>query len=152
MSASITFQQAVDNETKKIKQQMKRRSLLASNALRSEALQVLSGARGGRSYRVLDKKERRYRVPATKKYYTASDPGEPPAVRTGAFRDSWRSKPEQSGNTYISRIESALTVNGYLLGELLENGTSKMASRPYVEKIKQQALPRITQIYSAPFT
>jgi len=141
MSASIAFQQAVDEETRKIKHEMKRRGVLASNALRSEALQVLSGNRGGESYR----------VPSTKKYYTASASGEPPAARTGAFRDSWRSKPEQFGNMYISRIESSLTVNGYLLGQLLEDGTSKMAPRPYTEKIKHQALPAIQSLYSAPF-
>jgi len=44
-----------------------------------------------------------------------------------------------------------LTVNGYLLGELLENGASKMAPRPYAEKIKRRATPKIIQIYSAPF-
>lgn len=141
MSASITFQQAVDNETKKIKHEMKRRSLLASNALRSEALETLSQPGSGR----------RYRSKATRAYHTASAAGQPPAPDTGSFRDNWRATSVQMGNRYVSRIESSETVNGYLLGQLLENGTSKMAPRPYAEKIKRRATPKIIQIYSAPF-
>jgi len=75
MSASIAFQQAVDEETRKIKHEMKRRGVLASNALRSEALQVLSGARGGESYR----------VPSTKKYYAASASGSRPRRAPAPF-------------------------------------------------------------------
>ena len=34
----------------------------------------------------------------------------------------------------------------------LENGTSRMAPRPFVEKIKQEATPEIQKIYSEPYT
>ena len=143
MSADITFRHIIDNETRRLTRQMKRNSVLAATQLRNTALEVLAGSRSGR----------KYRVPGTKKYYTASAPGQPPAVRTGSFRNSWKPSAFQSGEQYISRIESSLQTDhgGYLLGEILENGTSRMAARPYAEKIKQQAMPHIIQIYSTPY-
>ena len=95
---------------------------------------------------------RRYRVPGTGASYTASAPGQPPAVRTGAYRSSYVPRDEQkSGNVYRSLIESGLSVNGWNLGNLLENGTSKMAPRPHDERIIQKALPEISRIYNRSF-
>lgn len=144
MSADITFRHIIDDETRRLTRQMKRNSVLAATQLRNTALEVLAGSRSG---------GRKYRVPGTKKYYTASAPGQPPAVRTGSFRNSWKPSAFQAGDAYVSRIESSLQTDngGYLLGEILENGTSRMAARPYAEKIKQQAMPHIIQIYSTPY-
>ena len=138
MSASAEFRAELNAATKRIQQQMRSRCVRSSNELRNAAIDVLGG--------------RVYGVPATKRRYVASAPGQPPAVRTGAFRNSWTPASVVSGNSYVSRIESRLNVNGYVLGELLENGTSKMAARPHHDKIKEQALPNIQRIYSAPYT
>lgn len=129
--------------TRSIRQQMASRTYRAANELRNAALDVLKGQRGGR----------RYRVPHTKEYYTASAPGEPPAARIGTFRNSWQPSMEYSGNVFIGKVEStARTDNGrYILGELLENGTSKMAPRPHHDKIKEKAEPKIVRIYSEPY-
>ena len=35
---------------------------------------------------------------------------------------------------------------------MLENGTSKMAARPFTEKIKEKAEPEIRRIYSESYT
>lgn len=43
-------------------------------------------------------------------------------------------------------IETDTHYAGYL-----EHGTSKMAARPYVEKIKQKAEPEIKSIFGAPY-
>ena len=50
----------------------------------------------------------------------------------------------------IARIESnAKTENGrYLLGQILEGGTGRMAPRPYQDRILEDALPKIMDIYS----
>ena len=91
------------------------------------------------------------------RYYTASAPGEPPAVRTGAFRMSWqaRSYVEGSGDDFAvtSAVESRIrTDNGkYLLGKILEEGTENMEPRPHHDAIKQMALPKIERIYSEPY-
>ena len=133
------IQHAVYQTMQEVRQEMKRRTYRACNEMLNCAHDVLGRPGGGRLYG-------RHR---------ASAPGQPPAVDTGAFRASWAAKPrvEGGGGSFraVASIESNEMVGGYVLGELLENGTSKMAARPYKEKIKQQALPKVTQIYSAPY-
>lgn len=124
-----------------IKHEMESRAWDAANELRNAELEILRGQRGGRIYT----------VPGSKSKYQASAPGQPPAVRTGAFRLSWKPQAYVGFGSYISRIESDLQVGtkrSYTLGELLEGGTSKMAARPHQDKIMEKAEPEIVRIYS----
>lgn len=139
---------AGDRVAQKISLGVRSRGMRAANELRNAAQLVLRGQRSGR----------RYRVPGTKRYYTASAPGEPPAVRTGTFRAGWQ--PKQEVKSWVgtdvsvrSYIESGTkTDNGrYTLGSILEDGTSRMAPRPYQEKIQQKALPKIKNILKEPY-
>lgn len=136
------IQYYADQIVTKIKHEMEKRCYEAANELRNTAINdVLKGQRGGR----------KYRIPGTKVYYQASAPGQPPAVRTGAFRMSWQSEGRVLFGSYISRISSDLkvgTTRQYVLGELLENGTSKMAPRPHHDRILDAAEPKIVKIYS----
>lgn len=124
-----------------IRAELPNRAYRAANTLRNVELDVLSkkAGHGGR----------RYRIPGTRKYYTASAPGEVPAVRTGQFRLSWRPKVQSDGDTHRSMIESTYLANGYVLGDILENGTpgGKMAPRPHQEKILKAAKPKVKRIY-----
>lgn len=140
---------------------IKVRGYSAANELRNSSQTVLRGQRSGRRYKVPGT-YRRQRDKADGKmkngrYYTASAPGEPPAVRTGAFRMGWQPEAEVTNDgenvSVKAYIENSVrTDNGrYLLGEILEDGTSKMAPRPYVERIQQDALPRIVRIYKRPY-
>lgn len=140
---SIAPDVAIEEVVNSIRQQVEARSYRAANELRNSALEVLRGQRSGRTYR----------VPGKKVYYTASAPGEPPAVRTGLFRISWQPSAHYWYGSYISRVESdKRTDNGkYLLGEILEDGTSRMAPRPYQDRILEDAEPKIERIYSAPY-
>lgn len=119
------------------------RGVRAVNAIRNAELEVLKGQRNGKVYR----------KPFTKKAtYTASAPGEPPARRTGNLRLHWngqvRSESAANGGTVvIAQLESQESYSG-----LLEHGTSRMAPRPFVDKIKQKAVPEIQKIYSQPYT
>lgn len=144
-SVSVQLDAITKGIVDSIKQQMERRAYLGANELRNASLLVLRGQRSGR----------KYRVPGTKRYYTASAPGEPPAVRTGVFRMSWQPKSLVENGAYISRVESSVrTDNGrYLLGEILEDGTpgSQMAPRPHHEKIQAKAEPAIVRIYNQPY-
>ena len=136
---SRTFDETVDEAVTKITDQLPIRCYQAANELRNSALVILSsGGGGGRSYR----------VPGTKRRYTASAPGEVPAVRTGAFKDSWQPSTYAFGNSYISRIKSDIFYAGWL-----EHGTpgGQMAPRPHHEKILEHARPAIEGIYSAPY-
>lgn len=139
---------ACERIAQKISIGVRSRGYRAANELRNASQLVLRGQRSGR----------RYRVPGTKSYYTASAPGEPPAVRTGAFRAGWQAKQEITSGagtdvTVRSYIESnTRTDNGkYTLGAILEDGSSRMAPRPYQEKIQEKALPKIKKIFKEPY-
>lgn len=148
----------------KITQGMKSRAYRVSNELRNASQEVLRGARSGRQYIVpgtgrVKYYKRKKKATITYRRYTASAPGEPPAVRTGAFRASWQPKNEETGSgdslSVKSMIESSIrTDNGkYLLGEIMEEGTpgGKIAPRPYQEKIQEKALPKVLKIYKEPY-
>lgn len=119
------------------------RTYRASNELRTASLYVLRGQRSGRVYR----------IPSTKKYYTASKAGESPAVRTGIFRLSWETgaSAQKNAGQFEARasIKSGIKVGGYILGDILEEGTGKMAARPYKQKVIDMAVPKIREIYKS---
>ena len=100
-----------------IRMKMEIRSYLAANELRNAAMMVLRGQRSGRRYKVPGTYRRQRDKSDGKmkngRYYTASAPGEPPAVRTGVFRLSWRPTAKvvatPTSDSYISRIESDIS-------------------------------------------
>lgn len=159
ISYSVTPDQAIDDVVNGIRKQVQRRTYLAANELRDSALIVLRGQRHGRRYKVPGTYRRQRDKTDGKmkngRYYTASAPGEPPAVRTGNFRRSWLPNVSASGDLYNARIESDLRTDDgkYLLGEILEDGTphGKMKPRPYVERTLEKAEPKIARIYSEPY-
>lgn len=141
----------------KIQHQMESRAVRASYELYNSSQLILRGQRSGRRYKIPGTYKRQ-RDPSDGKmkngrYYTASAPGEPPAVRTGAFRMSWQPYARKVYGVYFSRIESNLRVdNGkHNLGQILEEGTRRMAPRPFEERIIKHAENRINRIYSEPY-
>lgn len=163
VDASTQIEAAVTEINTRITLGMRSRAYRASNELRNASQLILRGQRSGRQYNVpgtgrvkYNKRNKTAKIIYRK--YTASAPGEPPAVRTGAFRMSWQTQTKSSGSpatgfSVSSKIESRIrTDNGkYLLGQILEEGTSRMAPRPYQEKIQQKALPKIKKIYEEPY-
>ena len=140
-SAGRAVRAKVSEMTEEINKKAKARGIQAVNALRNAELDVLKGQRSGKVYPKAHTKH------AT---YTASAPGEPPARRTGALRLHWNGevKSEQSGKktTVTAVLESQESYAG-----ILENGSPKMAPRPFVDRIKEQAKPEIEKIYSRPY-
>ena len=124
MSTSTDFEAVWTQMKSSIRKQMASRGYRAANELRNASLLVLRGKRSGRVYR----------VPNTKRHYTASAPGEAPAVRTGVFRMSWtpNTHVEVRGSTYavVSEVESKVkTDNGkHLLGEIIR---IRYGKKPY---------------------
>ena len=175
MGASVTFEEklheAWEDIQQSIRHQMVSRAYRGANELRNASQLVLRGARHGRRYIIpgtgrvtyykRDSKDGKHKAGTatiTYKRYTASAPGEPPAVRFGTFRASWQPKvyvDHTNGYAVVSQIESTQrTDNGkYLLGEILEYGSpgGKIAPRPHHDKIKQKALPAIMKIYNEPY-
>lgn len=141
-SASSAIRATVKDQVTNINRKVVSRGVRAVNAIRNAELEVLKGQRSGRVYR----------KPHSKATYTASAPGEPPARRTGNLRMHWNGqvKSENSsggGVAIIAELESQEPYAG-----ILENGSSKMAARPFTEKIKEKAMPEIQRIYGEPYT
>lgn len=141
-STGNAIRATVKGQVTEINRKVVSRGVRAVNAIRNAELEVLKGQRSGRVYR----------KPHTKHAtYTASDPGEPPARRTGNLRMHWNGQVKSEGSSgggvsIVAELESQESYAGYL-----ENGTSKMAARPFKEKIKEKAVPEIERIYSEPY-
>lgn len=161
-SAGRVVRAKVKEMTADVNRKVLSRGTRAVNELRNAELEVLDGQRSGKVY----KKPGTYGKPnkRTRKLmgdyghklrdgqlYTASAPGEPPARRNGDLRMHWNGEVKggaaSAGGTSITvELESQEHYAGYL-----ENGTSKMAPRPFVDKIKEKAAPEIKRIFSEPY-
>lgn len=134
--ASWRLKIAVDDTVKKVNREAASRGMRAVNAIRNAELEVLSGKRSGRVYR----------KPHTKSHYTASAPGEPPARRTGNLRLNWNGTVESS-NTGSGLRVTAVLESQERYSTYLENGTRRMAPRPFKQPISEKAMPEIERIY-----
>lgn len=134
--ASGRLKIAVDDTVKKVNREAASRGMRAVNAIRNAELEVLSGKRSGRVYR----------KPHTKSHYTASAPGEPPARRTGNLRLNWNGTVESSSTGSGLRVTAVLE-SQERYSTYLENGTRRMAPRPFKQPISEKAMPEIELIY-----
>lgn len=141
-SAGRSVRLKVSEMTADINRKVLSRGVRSVTAMRNAELRVLKGQRSGR----------KYRKPFTKQAsYRASAPGEPPARRTGNLRLHWNGqvktgRTSRRGITVIAELESQEPYAVYL-----EQGTSRMAARPFAEKIKEEAAPEIRKIYEEPY-
>lgn len=134
--ASGRLKIAVDDTVKKVNREAASRGTRAVNAIRNAELEVLRGKRSGRVYR----------KPHTKSHYTASAPGEPPARRTGNLRLNWNGTVESS-STGSGLLVTAVLESQERYSTYLENGTRRMAPRPFKQPISEKAIPEIERIY-----
>jgi hypothetical protein len=134
--ASGRLKIAVDDTIKKVNREAASRGTRAVNAIRNAELEVLRGKRSGRVYR----------KPHTKSHYTASAPGEPPARRTGNLRLNWNGTVESSSTGSGLRVTAVLE-SQERYSTYLENGTRRMAPRPFKQPISEKAMPEIERIY-----
>lgn len=134
--ASGRLKIAVDDTVKKVNREAASRGMRVVNAIRNAELEVLRGKRSGRVYR----------KPHTKSHYTASAPGEPPARRTGNLRLNWNGTVESSSTGSGLRVTAVLE-SQERYSTYLENGTRRMAPRPFKQPISEKAMPEIERIY-----
>ena len=152
----------VSEMTADINHQALSRGTRAVNALRNAELEVLRGQRSGKVYKkpYTHGKATKATKELSREYghklrggqlYRASAPGEAPARRSGNLRLHWsddvesRNKPD-GGIEVLAELES-----GEKYAYYLEEGKG-MEKRPFIEKIKEKALPEIERIYNRPFT
>ena len=119
---------AVREIVKEINAAAKARADRGLNILRNSALEVLSKETHGRRY----------------KRGVASVPGATPNPQAGNLRRDWSQQKIVSGNIRITlKIKSRM-----FYADFLEHGTRKMAARPYRERIRKSAIPKIRALYS----
>jgi len=97
--------------------------IAAADVGRNKTVQNLTGARSGQTYR----------VPGTHATYTASAPGEYPAVATGNLRERIERKVVNRGEVQVgTAIEYGL---------MLEKKSSSKGGRPWLKKSLDEARP-----------
>ena len=132
MLISINLSAIASQAVAQVEAELPTRAMQASHILKNSSQEVLGHTGGGRTYK----------KPAGGSY-SASSPGQPPAMRTGTLMRSWR--PMIFG-AYNPGLEGGTPYAGYL-----QYGTSKMAARPFIEKILEMSEPEISAIYNAPY-
>ena len=104
----------------------------ALNVMRNCALEVLGHDGSGRVYR---------------NGHVASSPGSPPAPDTGSLRRNWSQQKLIGGNgggvRIILRMRSQM-----FYAHFLDQGTRKMAPRPFTKPIEQKATPQVAALFS----
>lgn len=130
----IQIENNVDTILVKLQQNLKTKMEDATMAVRNKSLEVLSGTRSGRTYV----------IPGTKVTYTASAPGEPPAVQTGRLRQSIAT--EISNDGMVGKVGTTLDY-----GRELEQGRSNMAPRPWLKPSFEQSENEVIKIFTADY-
>lgn len=137
---AMNIKPEIDKLVDKINFEAKSRAFRAANELRNSALTVLRGQRSGRVYK----------RPFSSSKYTASAPGEPPAVRSGDLRRSWRQKTASESTGKGLTVKPAITTD-VKYAPWLDEGTDRMAPRLFEDPIIEDAKPKIKAIYSEPY-
>lgn len=102
----------------------------AAELVRGEALQLMSGRKSGR----------RYRVPGTRGvWYTASAPGEAPAVPTGRLKGSVTREVRVTPEETVGLVGTALQY-----GAELEFGNRRVRPRPWLSPAFRNMRGRIS--------
>ncbi|MBQ3434373.1 MAG: hypothetical protein IJG24_04920 [Selenomonadaceae bacterium] len=128
--------QALEIEVKKSVQEINAAAISrgdrALNVMRNCALEVLGHDGSGRVYR---------------NGHVASSPGSPPAPDTGSLRRNWSQQKLIGGNGGGVRIILRLRSQMFY-AHFLDQGTRKMAPRPFTKPIEQKARPQVAALFS----
>ena len=119
--------------TSAIEKSLPKQCLRACHEVRNEWVRSLTGARSGRQYR----------IPGTKRFYTASAAGEAPARRLADHVRSIRVMPRFEFGKAQARVGSELDYALYL-----EYGTENMEPRPSLGPAKDRAMPKVLSIFA----
>lgn len=116
-----------------INQSASRKMAAAVNEVRNTVLETLSGSRTGETYY----------VPGTRRQYTASAPGESPAVATSELRESIGTSIESELGGVVGKVGT-----DKIQGKMTEFGTRNMAPRPWLRKSFEKAEGKVKAILS----
>lgn len=131
MENSVKLKFHTKEVTKAMDDAASKRMLEAVNEVRNTVLDTLSGPRTGRTYY----------VPGTKRKYTASSPGEPPATATAQLRQNIKVKVEGDGRKVVGYVGT-----DKIQGLMTEIGTIHMAPRPWLGISFKKSLDKVKSI------
>ena len=109
----------------------RKRMLATVNEVRNTVLETLSGTRSGQIYK----------VPGTNRTYTASAPGESPAVATSELRQSIGTSLESKPGGLVGKVGT-----NKIQGKMMEFGTRNVAPRPWLRKSFEKAEGKVRAI------
>lgn len=129
---NVTWKSNIPQMMRKVDSIIKDRMLESAYEVRNTVLETLSGSRSGRTYY----------VPGTRKKYTASAPGEPPAQATAELRQSIKASIKGQDKKAIGTVGTDKKQ-----GLMTEFGTRKMAARPWLRVSLEKTLPKLKGIW-----
>jgi len=135
MPVTIKFKLNTTELMKSLDQTAPKRMMEATNELRNTVLETLSGNRSGRTYL----------VPGTRKSYTASAPGQPPATATSDLRQSVKSSVEGKGRSVLGKVK-AEAKHALPLEFGHRQGGKHVAARPFMKPSFDKSLDAIRRI------
>lgn len=109
----------------------RKKMLAAVNEVRNTVLETLSGTRSGQTYK----------VPGTNRTYTASAPGQPPAVATAELRQSIGTSIESEPGRLVGKVGT-----DKIQGKMMEFGTRHVAPRPWLRISFEKSSGKIKSI------
>jgi len=133
MGAEVKLTFHTKEVVKSIEDAASKKMAEAVQVVRTQTLETLSGPRSGRTYY----------VPGTRRTYTASAPGQPPAQATAELRQSIRGAVRGEDRKVIGEVGTDKKH-----GKPLEFGTRNMAARPWLRISFEKALPKVKEILS----
>jgi hypothetical protein len=145
MSSRIQVDLNIKEITEDLERAVETRMKNAVYRVHRELVQnILKGNRSGREYPVPGTRPSETRgtsagegrKPKKTKFYTASAPGEAPAVRLGDLRTSYRPRVEGKGFKAVGKVGTPLKYGAYL-----EEGTARIAKRPHIKPAFEQSRP-----------
>ena len=145
MGVEVVFKSNLSKVFKEIDKVERERIKDAVNEVRNMTQEVLAGGGSGRQYF----------IPGTKKLYTASSPGQPPAVATGRLRQSIATEITDGGKTgYVGakRYKPTKGKKGGAgtnidYGRMLEFGTKDIAARPWLRISFEKSTEAVKAIF-----
>jgi len=134
----------IGNITKELERTQLDKMNKAVHAVRTTTLNTLAGQGTGRTYK----------VPGTKRTYTASAPGEPPAQATGELRQHVSVDVSGNSGKLIGRVgipssakhkTTKVSIGDYAI--CLEYGTKNMEPRPWLKRSFDESKPEVERIF-----
>lgn len=116
--APAAIRKAVEESIREVNHKVIRKAIRVSNALRNSEIEVLTNP-------------------------SPSPPGNPPGLRSGNLRRNWNYGVEGGNGSVVVFGESKSDYAGYL-----QDGTSRMAARPFVDAILEDVEPEVDRIFA----